>query len=78
MTDNEKKALKKLQDLLTNTPLADDEQFGLAFYIAASNKELLEENCSKMSKFLEENPNATFDEIQEQADLIAGIDTSED
>ena len=52
MTDNEKKALKKLQDLLTKTPLEQDEQFSLAFCISASNKTLMEKNCNKMNEFL--------------------------
>ena len=78
MTDNEKKALKKLQDLLTKTPLEQDEQFSLAFYISASNKSLMEENCNKMNEFLEKNPNASYDEIQDQADLILGVDIAED
>ena len=78
MTDNEKKALKKLQDLLTKTPLEQDEQFSLAFCISASNKTLMEKNCNKMNEFLEKKPNASYDEIQDQANLILGIDITED
>ena len=77
MTNTEKKALKKLQDLLTKTPLEQDEQFGLAFCISASNKTLMEKNCNKMNEFLEKNPNASYDEIQDQADLILGVDIAE-
>ena len=78
MTDNEKKALKELQDLLVNTSLNSGQQFGLTYAIATKDKNKLQENCENMSNFLKENPNATDEEIHTYAFQILGIDTSED
>ena len=78
MTDNEKKALKELQDLLANTPLNSGQQFGLTYAIATKNKNKLQDNCKTMSNFLKENPNATDEEIHTYAFKILEIDIDED
>ena len=74
----DKNAIKELQEILKNTPLNEEEQFELAFFICASNRLKLQKNCQEMISFLKENPNASYDAIQEQADLILGLNTLED
>ena len=78
MTDNEKKALKELQDLLANTPLDNGQQFGLTYAIATNDKNKLQDNCETMSNFIKKNPKATDEEIHAYAFKILGIDIAED
>lgn len=74
LRDDEKKALKEFQNLLKKAPLDHDEHIGLAFFICASDRTKLIERCNQMSKFLRENPTASYDEIQDYADVILGIE----
>ena len=78
MTDNEKKALKRLQDLLKKTSLDSGQQFGLAYVIATKDKNKLQDNCEAMSSFLEKNPNADDEDIHTFAFQILGIDLAEE
>ena len=74
----DKNAIKELQEILKNTPLNEEEQLEIAFFICASSRLKFQKHCREMVSFLEDNPNASYDEIQDQADLILGIDMSEE
>ena len=78
MTDREKRKIDELKKIYITMGFSSIEIRDMGVPLVLFDEETTVKNLDTMIKFLKENPNATYDDIQDEIYIILGIEILDD
>ncbi len=78
MTDLERKKINELKGLLKNMGFSHIEISDIGIPISLFGEDTTVANINHIIKYLKENPNVTYDELQGQVDILLGLEIEDE